>query len=112
MRHNDDPRLYNPTEEMLLGVIGLKQSDIERYRGCDVNEAGDEIIVTTRTGGENRIDFPNEILRSNPHFIYDEDDEIDHTYAYFHFRVPDAADKCASNINLNINKCEFCAGNY
>ena len=78
----------NPDTKDILAVIGLKEGYIERFRDCWVED--DEICVLTRTGGGNREDFPNEILTSNPYYIYDEDDDFDSTYATYHFSIPKA----------------------
>jgi len=39
-------------------------------------------IIATKTG-------TNELLRDNPYFIFDEDEEFDCTYANFWFRIPE-----------------------
>lgn len=78
----------NPNSEKILSVIGLSEGVIERFRDVDVDEEANEIIITTRTGGGNRKDYPNRVLTSNPHYMYDEEDEFDRTYAYYHFKIP------------------------
>ena len=80
----------NPMTAVLLATIGLKENDIERFRDVFVDDESDElrIIVHTRTGGGNRDDYPNEMLRLSPGFIRSEDDDGDCTYANDYFSVP------------------------
>ena len=80
----------NPNSDIVLALIGLKESDIERYRDCGLENTGDEylIYVYTRTGGRNREDYPNELLTENEYYIRDEDDEFDSTYATYYFNIP------------------------
>ena len=78
----------NPSTEKILSLIGLEECDVERFRDVDIDEKESEIIITARTGGLNRKAFPQKALKNNPHYLYDEDDEFDNTYAYYHFRIP------------------------
>lgn len=78
----------NRDADMILALIGLKRHDIQRFRDCWLSDDGG-ICVYTRTGGGNREDYPNTILTSSPYYIHDEDDEWDHTYANYYFRIPD-----------------------
>lgn len=77
----------NPNSDILLAILELKSSDIERFRDCGFEEGG--IYVYTRTGGGNRDSYPNEKLTSSPYYLGDEDDEYDYTYATYHFKFPD-----------------------
>lgn len=99
----------NPFSGLLLEVIGTTRDAVPRYRDCYLNEAGDRIIIHTRTGGGNRGHYDslarhknectyddcvhegpfNEDLRVLPGFLYDADDDFDCTYADFHFEVPE-----------------------
>ncbi len=99
----------NSVAPVLLATLGLSTEDVPRFRDCYVE--GDNIVIYTRTGGGNRdyyeseescrANYPeyfdgddeplgpwNEDLRSNPHFVEDEDDDFDCTYAYFRFSIP------------------------
>lgn len=102
----------NPFSSVLLEMLGTNPGAIPRFRDCFLNEAGEEIIIHTRTGGGNRDYYEseeicrehypeyfnaqdndpsgpwNEDLRSIPGFKYDSDDEYDATYANFHYAVP------------------------
>jgi hypothetical protein len=79
----------NPETADILKVIGLAESDVERFRDCGVDQAHNQIWVYTRTGGGNREDYPNEALTSSPHYLYDEDDDFDCTYATYYFSIPE-----------------------
>lgn len=78
----------NPNTAILLAVIGLKENDVERFRDVSIDDGGKFIEVYTRTGGNNRGDYPQKTLFSSPHFVRTWDDDFDSTYAYFTFRTP------------------------
>lgn len=85
----------NPLAEILLHLLGVDYKTVQRFRDCFLNEAGTEIVIYTRTGGNNRADFDNSALRKLPGFIAEEDDAFDNTYALFRFEVPvKASEKC------------------
>lgn len=103
----------NPQSGLLLAVIGLKEPDIDRFRDVFVEDGGDhlEICVHTRTGGGNRDDFPNTIMRKRPEWSHSVDDDGDFTYANDYFTVPDEyADdvRSLSDILGNGLRAEFC----
>lgn len=88
----------NPAGGVLLQILGLSAADIPRIR--DVFIDGDNIVIYTRTGGGNREfydekndenpDGPwNSNMVENPHYLRDEDDDFDCTYASFYFKFPD-----------------------
>jgi hypothetical protein len=77
----------NPNTDIILAILELKESDVERYRDCGFEDDG--IYIYTRTGGGNREDYPNEVLIGSQYYIEDEDDAFDCTYATYHFRIPD-----------------------
>ena len=77
----------DPNADVILAILGLKKSDIERFRDCGFTENG--IMVYTRTGGWNRHDYPNEALINNLYYSYDEDDNFDSTYATYYFNIPE-----------------------
>lgn len=74
----------------LLVTLGINPRGISRFRDCFLGTDND-IIIYTRTGGGNREEFKeqNEALRRNEHFLRDEDDSFDSTYALFHYRIPE-----------------------
>ena len=76
------------TEQYLLGLLGISENDIDRYRDCYLNEHN-EIEIRTRTGGNNRDSSSNEALIENEHYIRDEDADYDNTYALYYFRFPE-----------------------
>jgi hypothetical protein len=80
----------NPAADKLLAALGTTMGDVPRFRDVYLDEDG--IVIYTRTGGNNREDYEDEInaLRDLPGFVSDEDDDFDNTYAYFRYAVPDA----------------------
>lgn len=76
----------NPHSSVILAIIGLKESDVERFRDCSMDNDG--IQIYARTGGGNRESYPNETLTSSPHYLRDEDDDYDSTYAHYYFKFP------------------------
>ena len=92
----------NPNSDILLSILGLKKSDVERFRDCGFEDGG--IFIYTRTGGGNRDGYPNEKLTSNPYYLSDEDDNFDCTYATYHFKFPDEIKKdCEQFKNVREN---------
>lgn len=77
----------NPQSSLLLAVIGLRENDVERLRDVSVADDG-RIEVYTRTGGGNREDYPNLIMRRAPGWAGSVDDEFDYTYCTDTFEVP------------------------
>lgn len=77
----------NSNSAVILALINLKESDIERFRDCHIRK--EDIIIYTRTGGGNREDYPNEILTNSPYYLRDKDDDDDNTYATFYFKFPE-----------------------
>jgi hypothetical protein len=86
----------NVNSEIILAILGLKKSDIERYRDCSLED--EEITIYTRTGGGNREDYPNIGLIENPYYLGDEDDEGDSTYALYHFSIPKEIKEDVANL--------------
>lgn len=78
----------NAQSDLLLAVIGLRKSDVERFRDCFVSDDGATIQVYTRTGGGNREDYPNLTMRALPSWRGSEDDDFDCTYCTDTFAVP------------------------
>lgn len=78
---------HNPNSDIILAILELKKSDIERFRNCGFTDDG--IYIYTRTGGGNRESYPNEKLINSKYYISDEDEEYDCTYATYYFSIPD-----------------------
>lgn len=84
----------NPTAPILLMMAGFNPKALEeikdflRFRDCYGSKDGTEIIVYTRIGGPNRHTRAKavELLRSNPNYVRDEDDDFDNTFASFYYR--------------------------
>lgn len=79
----------NAHTDLLLAVIGLRRSDIERFRDVYASEDGRTIEVLTRTGGGNREDYPNLVMRKVPAWRGSADDDFDSTYCTDTFSVPE-----------------------
>ena len=82
----------NRFADVLLQMLGVDVEEIPRFRDCYLNEAGDEIIIHTRSGGGNRKDYEtgNNLLKLVAGYKCDYDDSFDSTYANFHYAVPEA----------------------
>jgi hypothetical protein len=103
-----------PLAPALLKILDIETCDIPRYRDCCLGNDGKSIIIYTRTGGGNRdyyaseeecrSNYPeyftedndsppsgpwNSDLQAHPMYASDYDDDFDHTYAYFEFKVPE-----------------------
>ena len=76
----------NSKSDLLLAVVGLRKSDLDRFR--DVSIDGNYISVYTRTGGGNRDDYPNETMRHRPEWVRTYDCDGDFTYAYDELAIP------------------------
>jgi len=82
---------FNPACVFIAPLIvnGHPQKKVARFRDCFLEE--DKVVILARLGGGNREDYEEEIsiLRKNPFYIADYDDDFDYTYAYFEFKIPD-----------------------
>lgn len=84
-------QLFGENEDAMaiLGFAGLTREMFPRYRDVFLADEGRSIIVYTRIGGDNRIEYQEEIKEIINHPQYKDtcDDDLDSTYAYFKFRV-------------------------
>lgn len=90
----------NRFAEAILAMLGLKKEDIGRFRDAFIT--GDKIAIYTRLGGYyNRESYAEYIkkLQEHPHYLYDEDDEIDSTYATFYFSIPEEFKEVAKKLD-------------
>lgn len=94
--------VYGDTADIVLATLGLTRSDVGRFRGVYIVD--DTIAVVTRNGGGNREHwddntpagpdcpcvgcFMNYRVHQLPHYLYDEDDDDDPTYAIIYFEFP------------------------
>lgn len=97
--------------DLYLHLLGLDKTKVPRFRDCYLDTNQRCIMIYTRTGGGNRdyyeseeicrANFPddfkgdnppkgpwNEDLRKNQHFMRDENDDFDSTYAMFYYAFP------------------------
>lgn len=79
----------NAKADLILAVIGLKKHDVERFRDVHVTEGGKQIAVHSRTGGGNRADYPQLLMRHLPGWVLSEDEDYDNTYCDDYFAIPD-----------------------
>ncbi len=81
----------NPESDLLLGMIKVDRDFFDRYRDIDLIENGTKIRVFTRLGGGNREYYQEtwDKIRSHELYIKDYDDDIDCTYAYIEFNIPE-----------------------
>lgn len=77
----------NPNSDIILAILKLKESDIERFRDCGFTKDG--IYIYTRTGGGNRASYPNKKLVESKYYLNDCDDNCDCTYATYYFSIPE-----------------------
>ena len=101
----------NANTPLLLAVLGLRESDVERLRDVHASEDGSQITVYTRTGGGNRGGYPNLTLRKAPGWQGSVDDEYDTTYCSDTFAVPEQWRQDVANLRSVIQnglRAEFC----
>lgn len=80
---------YNPACVLILPMLGKKAEDYPRFRDCFITDDGERIAIYTRVGGGNRnCGYGEEELYEDPNFVTTYDDDFDHTYATYEFRVP------------------------
>jgi len=78
----------NPSAPLILATLGLRASDVGRFRDAFV--ANGEIAIYTRNGGGNREEYQGVIdaLARHPNYLRDADDDFDCTYATIYFSFP------------------------
>lgn len=95
---------YSPLAGITLSALDLTPNDIPRFRDAYFDAEENRLTVYTRTGGGNREYYGqpdgydnedyegpfNSDLERHPNYLFDEDDDFDCTYAYFHFSIPEA----------------------
>lgn len=83
----------NPLAPFLLKMLDISKEDVPRFRNCFfLNRDGSEIVILTRTGGNNRNEYEqeNKWMTEVIGYKFDKDDRVDNTYANFHYAVPEA----------------------
>lgn len=74
---------------LILPMLNRHPDEYPRFRDCFVNEEN-QIVVFTRTGGNNRNSgLGEEKLYQDPNFVKTYDDDFDSTYGYYVFSVPE-----------------------
>lgn len=92
----------NEDTPILLGMLGVNKEYFSRFRDVFLCNKGCNIRVYTRTGGENRKDFKDnwDIIKQNPLYIKDYDEEFDNTYAYIDFNIPEKYKETAKKMYI------------
>ena len=79
----------NPATFLILPMLDKHPDEYPRFRDCFVNEEH-QIEVLTRVGGGNRnCGYGEESLEQDPNFVKTYDDDLDCTYGYYVFNVPE-----------------------
>ena len=79
---------FNPACVVIMPMLGRKQNEYPRFRGCHVEDG--MIAIYTRVGGYNRnCGYGEEELYKDPNYVRTYDDEFDSTYATYLFNVPE-----------------------
>ena len=85
-----------PAVFFILPMLGKHADRYPRFRDCFTGDEerpdlNDHIHVYTRTGGDNREDYKDEIaeMQGEATYVTDYDDASDGTYATFVFSVPE-----------------------
>ena len=97
----------------ILPMLGNHPDNYPRFRDCFLGdeewpEYNNHIHIYTRTGGNNRECYQDEIrkMQMMPEYVNSFDDSFDSTYASFIFRVPDRW-KDDFKLYLNNRKKDF-----
>ena len=94
----------NGWSDLVLALLNMRESDVERFRNCGIDFESKTIGITARTGGGNREDYPNKLLTSHPLYKCDYDDDFDCSYVHYEFKFPeDIADDIAKLENIGEN---------
>lgn len=80
----------HPAADFLLWLLNVHKENVPRYRDCFINKEGD-IIIYTRTGGNNRKYYAteNDAMKKIAGYKFDADESVDNTYASFHYAPPE-----------------------
>lgn len=74
----------------LLPMLGRKEEEYPRFRDCFLGDNKDTIVIYTRVGGDNRESgYGEEKLYKDPNFLKTWDDDLDSTYGYYEFKIPE-----------------------
>lgn len=99
----------NPDQDKCIRAVGLDPDKVPRLRGAGIQKMDEDfifdycIVIHTRTGAGNRKAYEankenidhvfegnsNPYMRTSPYYWMDKDDEFDHTYVDFFYRIPE-----------------------
>jgi hypothetical protein len=80
---------FNPLASLLLSLLDCDSELVPRFR--DVYWNGENIVILTRSGGPNRVQYSyhNDIMKNVTGYIRDEDWTFDPTFANFYYSLPE-----------------------
>jgi len=89
--------LYNavmgtsPLAPLVIKILNLKPDGVPRFRDAWASDDGSELVILTRTGGNNRPDYEREnaALTQIEGYKHDCDDSFDPTFAHFTYETPE-----------------------
>ena len=82
--HNQE---FPDIKSAILHHLGINEEKIQRLRGVYAPSKR-RVIIHTRTGSANRIDYPNNHLMESAWYRRTSDDTYDITYADFIYEMP------------------------
>ena len=79
----------NNLATLCVNMLGMNIFDIPRFRDAifTLYKGKCAVEILTRTGGNNRKDYNDEMLLKHPWFLADFDDNYDSTYRHLVFRI-------------------------
>jgi hypothetical protein len=83
-------RGFNPLAPFCMSILRTPPKTVPRFRDAWLTDDGRRIVIMTRTGGNNRMDYvqENAKLRQLAGYYTDTDDGDDNTYAKFYYNIP------------------------
>ncbi len=81
----------NEDVPVLLGMLSVNMEYFDRFRDVYLVENGKNIRVYARIGGKNREEHKEtwEKIRKHTYYLKDYDDDLDETYSYIDFSIPE-----------------------
>jgi hypothetical protein len=80
----------NYLAELCMALLRTPPAAVPRFRDAWFTDDGKRIVILTRTGGNNRMDYviENAKLRQLAGYYTDTDDGDDNTFAKFYYNIP------------------------
>jgi hypothetical protein len=83
---------FNPGAGLVLAILRMDpKKDVPRFRDAWFENSGKEMVLLTRTGGNNRAEYNEEHVRLLSHRLYlsNDDDTFDSTFCRYVYLVPE-----------------------